>query len=682
MKTYQVSVIVPVYNVEKYIDDCLHSLEEQTLKDIEVIIVDDCGTDSSMKIAENYASRDARFKIIHHTENRGLSSARNSGIKASSAPLLLFVDSDDAVEPDYCLKMVSSIKDNNTDIAMCGTIVFYDKIRTKYSKNNKYWNIHNNKSEFITEEIIINTSVVVWNKIFKRDIIINNNLLFPDGLYNEDHFWWRIYCLYAKKISWVNEALYWYRQHPQSIMAKISSKQSEHCTEILDVAFAYYDEVIKRKKWQAREDALDFLLDAFYTALKRAPSDRQAQLHEKINNFIRLKNLTPYDFPYYQRRLFDLIRSSGLSRTRRIMGKCIFIEDDYKYQKIKLFGHIPLWTTRYKNKKKLGRLFGFLSIISLSKKNSKYFLNILGLIHIKNHFTDKNKVMTRLGNALFEQTLALHSITSLDIDDTVLLSELHKVEPFTFIPDPGNCGDMLLSKATLDFFDKHQLRYELWDGKKVLPNIVYGGGGIWIPNYRNVWSRQFLPLFAQAAHVTILPSSFHDCPELIAAVDERFVIFCREEKSFAYMKDSTHNAKVLLDHDMAFRATDNILREYCPTLTPVMAHALQKAFSIPSYHTVHMMRTDSEAVASRHSDLDLSNLFGSSLPTREEALFGAKLMLATVSRYEEIHTDRLHVAIAAALIGKRVHMIDNNYGKLSGVYARSMTNLKKVSLKK
>ena len=383
MKDCKVSVIVPVYNVEKYIDECLHSLEEQTLKDIEIILVDDCGTDASMQIAESYAARDPRFKIIHHTENRGLSTARNSGIQVSTAPLLLFVDSDDAVEPDYCLKMVSSIEDNDTDIAMCGAIVFYDEKRTKHSKNNKYWKVKNKGPELITEQTVRNTNVVVWNKIFKKDIILNNHLSFPDGLYNEDQFLWRMYCLYAKKISWVNDALYWYRQHPQSIMAKISSRQSDHCTEILDIAIAYYNEVVKREQWHAREDALDFVLDCLYKALKQTDDSKHAILYEKINSFINLNHLTADDFPYYQRRLFPLIRTSSPTRTQHIMGNCISIEDSYKYQKIKLFGHIPLWTTRYKDGEKKGRLFGCLPILSSLKKEHTLFLTLFGIIPIK-----------------------------------------------------------------------------------------------------------------------------------------------------------------------------------------------------------------------------------------------------------------------------------------------------------
>ena len=112
-----VSVIVPVYNVEEYLRKCIDSIVAQTLKDIEIILVDDGSTDGSGTICDEYASQDKRVRVVHKI-NGGLSSARNTGIEAASAPFLMFIDSDDWVEPNFCEKPYLAAKNNNADLVL------------------------------------------------------------------------------------------------------------------------------------------------------------------------------------------------------------------------------------------------------------------------------------------------------------------------------------------------------------------------------------------------------------------------------------------------------------------------------------------------------------------------------------------------------------------------------------
>ncbi len=104
----KVSIIIPVYNVEIYIKDCIESLVNQTLRDIELIFVDDCGNDNSMAIVEKYAKKDNRIKIVRHTKNSGLSASRNTGIEHSSAPYIMFCDSDDSYDKQMCREMLNN----------------------------------------------------------------------------------------------------------------------------------------------------------------------------------------------------------------------------------------------------------------------------------------------------------------------------------------------------------------------------------------------------------------------------------------------------------------------------------------------------------------------------------------------------------------------------------------------
>lgn len=113
----ELSIIVPVYNVDEYIRDCLNSIKNQTFKNWECILIDDGSTDFSSKICDSYARKDDRFKVIHQ-KNKGVSAARNVGIDMSAAPLISFIDPDDFVSPNYFELLISPFSDNNIDVTV------------------------------------------------------------------------------------------------------------------------------------------------------------------------------------------------------------------------------------------------------------------------------------------------------------------------------------------------------------------------------------------------------------------------------------------------------------------------------------------------------------------------------------------------------------------------------------
>lgn len=178
----KVSVIVPVYNVEKYLDKCIKSIINQSYKDIEIILVDDGSTDSSPKICDDYAKNDKRIKVIHK-ENGGLSSARNAGIEIASGDLLSFIDSDDSIEPDLYEKVFSYYNDN--DIVVFGIERDYPNgkiIKTGFDKVEEIDNI--------TALIYLNNNDAVdlssCNKIFNKKLF--DNVRFPINKKCEDYY--------------------------------------------------------------------------------------------------------------------------------------------------------------------------------------------------------------------------------------------------------------------------------------------------------------------------------------------------------------------------------------------------------------------------------------------------------------------------------------------------------------
>ena len=217
----KVSIIVPVYNVEKYIQKCLESLVNQTLKDIEIIIVNDGSKDDSIKIVYDFIKKYPEKIIYLEKENGGLSDARNYGIPHAKGEYIAFLDSDDYVEKDIYEKMYEIAKKENSDMVECDFYWEYPK-RTKKDIGVIYNNQH---------EMMENVRVVAWNKLIKREVIEISKAKFPKGYRYEDvEFTYKL-IPYLNKISFVKEPMVHYIQRIDSI----SNSQNEKTKDIFDV---------------------------------------------------------------------------------------------------------------------------------------------------------------------------------------------------------------------------------------------------------------------------------------------------------------------------------------------------------------------------------------------------------------------------------------------------------------
>jgi glycosyltransferase involved in cell wall biosynthesis len=181
--TNLVSVIVPVYNVEKYVSRCVDSLLKQSYLNVEIVLVDDGSTDNSGLICDEYAKKDKRVKVIHRN-NGGLSAARNVGIKKSLGEYLAFVDGDDYVSNDFVSFLMKLLTQNGGDVAQCGHFIQYSEKR-KVEKNSNHETIVLNRVQAI-ESLCYNGEydVTAWNKLYKRSVF--NNVSFPVGMLYED----------------------------------------------------------------------------------------------------------------------------------------------------------------------------------------------------------------------------------------------------------------------------------------------------------------------------------------------------------------------------------------------------------------------------------------------------------------------------------------------------------------
>lgn len=239
----KISVIVAVYNTEEYLDRCLESLLNQTYKNMELVIVEDCSTDSSRKLLKKYKENE-NIKIFYNKENRGLSYSRNYGLKKSTGDFIGYIDSDDYVEPDYYEKLMSSIKDNKSDIAICD-IKLVDEQTNKIQRCKCYAN------DFDVYSVVNNGfAASACNKLFKRKNI--EKYPFAEGKVNEDIAVVIPTVIQAKKISYA-DTCYFYVQRGGSIQ---NSKFSDKRFDIFDGVKTTLERIKKEQDYEFYKNAI------------------------------------------------------------------------------------------------------------------------------------------------------------------------------------------------------------------------------------------------------------------------------------------------------------------------------------------------------------------------------------------------------------------------------------------
>jgi len=229
-KMPKVSIIVPFNNVENYIDECLQSIENQTLNDIEIILINDASTDNSRQIALEHAKNDSRIILLDTKERMGQGYARNCGIEIAKGEYIGFVDSDDFVEKNAFEQLYNSAKQNDTDITMC-QVKEYDDLNGTY-KTSDYYSLAvlNSFEDRIfsaedTKDFVLDINVALWNKVYKSSYLKNLGEKFPEGYIYEDlPFFFGTY-LPAKRIQIIWQYLYNYRvNRKNSTMRQVNAK--------------------------------------------------------------------------------------------------------------------------------------------------------------------------------------------------------------------------------------------------------------------------------------------------------------------------------------------------------------------------------------------------------------------------------------------------------------------------
>jgi len=222
MKNKLISIVLPIYNVEKYLIDCIESVINQSYRNIEIILVDDGSSDRSGAICDEYKDKDSRIKVIHK-ENGGLSDARNSGLKISTGEYITFIDSDDCIGLNYIDILVKMIEKYDAEIAICN----YNHVEESFSFNHEkstdntsmiyeYNNIECIKNMYLANKQGL--EFLAWGKLYSKKLFTENGIIYPKGKIHEDTFTTYKVIYNAKKIVFNDTKLYFYRKRNGSIM--------------------------------------------------------------------------------------------------------------------------------------------------------------------------------------------------------------------------------------------------------------------------------------------------------------------------------------------------------------------------------------------------------------------------------------------------------------------------------
>lgn len=306
-----ISVIVPIYNVEKYLNRCIESIVNQTYRNLEIILVDDGSSDNCPRMCDEWARKDERIKVIHK-ENGGLSDARNAGMRIATGFYISFVDSDDYIEAEMMLNLIHAIISNNCDIASCRINMVFDSKPPQPLTPEIQTRIFHNSVEAM-EGLISGLYLVqtVVNKLYKRATIAN--VSFPIGKLHEDEYWsWKAIAS-AQSIVCINELLYNYYSREGSIMQGGSSFNPMLVLEAKAERQRYIELNMPDLKNIARVNLLYSCLFQAQRSKELLPKKKYRQYYNAIKGIA--KQCCPDD---------EYVKSLSLKKKIRILSICHF----------------------------------------------------------------------------------------------------------------------------------------------------------------------------------------------------------------------------------------------------------------------------------------------------------------------------------------------------------------------
>lgn len=278
----KISIIIPIYNMEQYLEKCLDTVLEQTYSNLEIILINDGSKDNSGKICDEYKNKDSRIVVIHK-ENGGVSEARNVGIQSATGDYIGFIDPDDLVEKNMFEVLLSTAVSNDADLSMCGfKQIDEDNQETDVYRESEEPRIIGRKEAQLKyfegyDKAVIYT--VPWNKLYRRDLIKGHS--FKKGIRHEDEIWSTQLLYDAKKIAYTPELLYRYRCRKESMMGQFHANRF-HLFDAYLFKMRFFE---KKQEWELWNRYFSIYMRMFAQYMKWQKESGKAELKKNLKEY-------------------------------------------------------------------------------------------------------------------------------------------------------------------------------------------------------------------------------------------------------------------------------------------------------------------------------------------------------------------------------------------------------------
>lgn len=298
MQQNLISIIVPVYKVEKYLEKCVNSILEQSYHNLEIILVDDGSPDKCGKICDEYQKKDSRIKVIHK-KNGGLSDARNAGIRMALGQYLGFVDSDDYIAPDMYEHLFSIMKERNADIGVCNACVVSENSLPEFTDDLQPVVFENNeclKAMICDKLFTVNT----WNKLYKRHVF--DEIEFPVGKLYEDLATTYKLIEKANKIVVSKARKYAYVQRDGSIMNQTAFKMKTDKIDIVEEMWIYFSKANRSFNTELQAGIIEYIINDIFKMIGSHNANKNPEYRERVRLFIKNNENAVFSNKYISNR--------------------------------------------------------------------------------------------------------------------------------------------------------------------------------------------------------------------------------------------------------------------------------------------------------------------------------------------------------------------------------------------
>lgn len=623
----KLSIIMPVYNVEKYIEKCLKSIINQNNNDYELIIVDDGSLDNSVDIAKKITNKRRNIKI-YSKENGGLSDARNYGLSKATGDYITFIDSDDEIEYNYVDSIIKSIKkNNNPDFLLFGYYIDYIKDENLYNsetiieKTSDLF-LNNKKNKFS----INNSSYIgyAWNKVYKYEIIKDNKLLFEKGLqYIEDIVFNNNYFNFANHISIIDQALYHYKQYSNTITLgkKINEAQFEYDIRAINC----YKKISNKILFDSKNNLNKYIRSRFNWSIKLLLNNNRYDLIINYSDYIK-NNKQIFNTNIKEKIFYNLIANKNYFLCKFLLRLRIFIKTAKRIIPIKLKYNIKYFLSK-KN----------IPLMDFTKNNVYIFLS-------SNYGNLGDCLITRAQYKFLKDTFPKHSIVKIYSNETfncikTIKSNIKKDDIISFIGG-GNFGDLYKDlEYNRQFVTKKLKKYK----KIYFPQSIICTDGkkeSFLKKYKRIYDSK-----------------------------NNLFIF-RDKESYNVTNKIFKNSQICLLPDIVtYLKTNNIVKKNNKVLL-CLRNDIEKnmEFDLSNLHETYnnykIMYTDTQIKNNNMSeyviDYEINKIF--------DLFLNSNLVV----------TDRLHGMIISYILNIPFIALDNNNNKISNYYYTWLKNSKGI----